>query len=47
MAQKESPRKEVVNDLNGQLSQVKKQHEELQTPSHDQVCALSFHAHTL
>ena len=42
MAQKESSHKEVVDDLNGQLSQVKKQHDELQTLSRDQVCSSFF-----
>ncbi len=37
MAQKESSHKEVVDDLTKQLSQVRKQHEELQVLSRDQV----------
>ena len=37
MAQKESHHKEVVDDLTSQLSQVRKQHEELQVLSRDQV----------
>ena len=44
MAQKESSHKEVVDDLTNQLSQVRKQHEELQVLSRDQVCAPSFAA---
>ena len=42
MAQKESTHKEVVDDLNTQLSQIKKQHDELQTLSRDQVSRPSF-----
>ena len=42
MGQKESTHKEVVDDLLGQLSQAKKQHDELQTPSRDQVSRFSF-----
>ncbi|KAF9780579.1 kinesin-domain-containing protein [Thelephora terrestris] len=41
MAQKESSHKEVVDDLNGQLYQVKKQHDELQTLSRDQIHNMS------
>ena len=37
MAQKESSHKEIVDDLTNQLSQVRKQHEELQVLSRDQV----------
>lgn len=37
MAQKESSHKEVVDDLTNQLSQVRKQHDELQVLSRDQV----------
>jgi len=45
MAQKESTHKEVVDDLNAQLSQIKKQHDELQTLSRDQVCHHPFQAY--
>ena len=38
MAQKESNHKEVVDDLTNQLNQVRKQHEDLQVLSRDQVC---------
>lgn len=44
MAQKESSHKEVVDDLTNQLSQVRKQHEELQVLSRDQVCTPSLTA---
>ena len=37
MAQKESSHKEVVDDLTCQLNQVRKQHEDLQVLSRDQV----------
>ena len=37
MAQKESNHKEVVDDLTKQLNQVRKQHEDLQVLSRDQV----------
>ena len=37
MAQKESSHKEIVDDLTNQLSQVRKQYEELQVLSRDQV----------
>jgi hypothetical protein len=47
MAQKESTHKEAVDDLNGQLAQIKKQHDELQTLSRDQVCNPSFQAYIL
>lgn len=40
MAQKESQHREVVEDLNGQLSQVRRQHDDLTALSRDQVCAL-------
>ena len=39
MAQKESHHKEVVDDLTSQLTQVRKQHEDLQALSRDQVRA--------
>jgi hypothetical protein len=38
MAQKESTHREIVDDLTGQLTQVRRQHEELTTLSRDQVC---------
>lgn len=38
MAQKESHHREVVEDLNTQLSLVRRQHDELTTLSRDQVC---------
>ena len=41
MAQKESQHKEVVDDLTNQLNQVRKQHEELQVLSRDQVRSLA------
>ena len=47
MAQKESSHKEAVDELNDQLYQIKKQHEELQTLSRDQVCNTFFQAHVL
>ena len=37
MAQKESSHKEVVDDLTGQLTQVRKQYEDLHALSRDQV----------
>ena len=37
MAQKESSHKDVVDDLTDQLAQVRKQHEDLQVLSRDQV----------
>lgn len=37
MAQKESSHKTVVDDLAAQLNQVRKQHEDLQVLSRDQV----------
>ena len=37
MAQKESHHREVVDDLNGQLAQVRRQFDELTTLSRDQV----------
>jgi len=37
MAQKESQHREIVDSLNEQLSQVRKQHEELTALSRDQV----------
>jgi hypothetical protein len=41
MAQKESQHREVVDDLTSQLTQVRRQHEELMTLNRDQVCALN------
>ena len=37
MAQKESHHREVVEDLNAQLSQVRRQHDDLTALSRDQV----------
>lgn len=37
MAQKESSHKETVDDLNEQLSSIRKQHDELTALSRDQV----------
>jgi hypothetical protein len=37
MAQKESQHKEIVDSLNGQLTQIRRAHDELSTLSRDQV----------
>lgn len=38
MAKKESQHRELVDELNAELSKLKKQHEELTTLSRHQVC---------
>ena len=40
MAQKEAQHREEVEELNAQLSQVRRQHEDLTVLSRDQVCIL-------
>ncbi|OSD08522.1 kinesin, partial [Trametes coccinea BRFM310] len=47
MAQKESHHKEVVDDLTNQLTQVRKQHEELQVLSRDQTLNMSMELEAL
>ncbi|KAI0333577.1 kinesin [Cubamyces sp. BRFM 1775] len=47
MAQKESHHKEVVDDLTSQLSQVRKQHEDLQVLSRDQALNMSMELEAL
>ncbi|OBZ65664.1 Kinesin-like protein KIF21B [Grifola frondosa] len=47
MAQKESSHREVVDDLNKQLTQVRRQHEELQVLSRDQTVNMSMELEAL
>ncbi|KAI0780599.1 kinesin [Trametes elegans] len=47
MAQKESHHKEVVDDLTSQLTQVRKQHEDLQVLSRDQALNMSMELESL
>ena len=45
MAQKEAQHREEVEELNAELSQVRRQHEDLTVLSRDQVCVFTYSLH--